>query len=377
MPDSKRTTLTHLFRSGVTAVKGNNAVEAWLADNVIAQPTHILAAGKASVAMFDGLPRAWRSFTPSLLITKTDHIGNAVLGRNVTAIEASHPVPDKASLLAGQKALDFVKSVPRDGHLLMLISGGASSLVEHLMPNVTDTELVALTMEALGTGADIAEINRRRKDISEIKGGKLLRHFTGKSIHVLAISDVAGDGIDVIGSGLAAAPPDLDFDYCTHVIASNAVARDAVVRDANAKGLNVIVNQETMYADVADVAARIAKDVADGPCGLYVYGGEPTVVLPKNPGKGGRNQALALELARHFRNRKDIHGLIAGTDGTDGPTDAAGAYLDGDTFEMEPGAADALKHANSAQYLGRIGEQMITGPTGTNVMDLALLIKHS
>lgn len=377
MQSSKRTTLAHLFRSGVASVKGDHAVETCLAQNEIVQPTHILAAGKASVAMFEGLPRSWRSFTPSLLITKTDHIGDAVLGRNVSAIEASHPIPDKTSLLAGQRALEFVKAVPCDGQLLVLISGGASALVEHLKSGVNYNDLVAITMDALGEGADIGEINRRRKDISEIKGGNLFRHFSGKSICVLAISDVAGDGIDVIGSGLAAAPPDPQFDHHTHIIASNAVARDAVVRDAGAKGLNVIVNKETMYADVADVAARIAKDVRDGPCGLYVYGGEPTVVLPKNPGKGGRNQALALELARHFRNRTDISGLVAGTDGTDGPTDAAGAYLDGDTFEMEPGASEALKRANSAHYLKRIGDQIITGPTGTNVMDLALLIKHS
>ena len=374
---TKRTTLAHLFRSGVSAVKGDSAVTAWLHDNEIAQPTHILAAGKAAVAMFEGLPRAWRSFTPTLLITKTDHIGDTELGRNVEALEASHPVPDKASLLAGAKALSFVKKASSDSRLLVLISGGASSLVEHLEPHINYADLVALTMEALGEGADICEINRRRKNISAIKGGKLLAHFGGKSVKVLAISDVCGDGIDVIGSGLGASPSDPNFDYQSNVIASNAVARDAVARDADAKGLKVVLNEETMYADVANVAARIAKDVTEGPCGLYVYGGEPTIVLPKNPGKGGRNQALALELARHFRNRKDISGLVAGTDGTDGPTEAAGAFLDGDTFDMQPGATEALNLANSAHYLKCTGDQIITGPTGTNVMDLALLIKHS
>lgn len=377
MRSSKRTTLANLFRSGVTAVKGDRAVQTWLKENEIMQPTHILAAGKASVAMFEGLPRAWRCFTPTLLVTKTDHIADADLGRNVTALEASHPVPDKASLVAGQKALTFVNEAPSNSRLLVLISGGASSLVELLNNDVSYAELVSVTMEALGEGADIAEINRRRKEISVVKGGKLLAGFNGDSVCVLAISDVCGDGIDVIASGLGDRPKDPDFNYDAHIIASNAVARNAVVRDADAKGLNVILNKETMYANIADVATNIARDIADGPCGLYVYGGEPTVVLPENPGKGGRNQALALELARHFRNRTDVSGLVAGTDGTDGPTQAAGAYLDGTTFEAQPGAADALRFANSAQYLERIGDQIITGPTGTNVMDLALFIKHT
>lgn len=373
---SNRTTLTHLFRSGVIAVKGDNAVRSWLANEEITRPTHVLAAGKAAVAMFAGLPEAWRNAAPTLLITKTVHIGTAVFESNVTALEASHPMPDATSLRAGQSALEFVTSLPAQAQLLVLISGGASSLVEHLDPGVTLSDLEALTHEALCEGADIAEINRRRRSISAIKGGKLLSHFGGKSVHVLAISDVCGDGIDVIGSGLAAAHPSRSFLYRCDIIASNAVARDAVVQSAAVNGLKVVVNQESLYADVTEVASEIANVVNDGPNGLYVFGGEPTVVLPQTPGKGGRNQALALELARHFRKRTDISGLVAGTDGTDGPTNAAGAYLDGKTFETKPGAEAALKAANSGTYLELTGDQLITGPTGTNVMDLALLLKH-
>ncbi|NIZ61689.1 MOFRL family protein [Sedimentitalea sp. CY04] len=326
--------------------------------------------------MFEGLPREWRAFTPSLIVTKTDHIGKVSLGRNVVALESSHPVPDQSSLIAGKKVLGFVQGCGPESRLLILLSGGASSLVEHLKEGGEYAQLVDATQSALGMGADIAEINRRRKELSAVKGGKLLASFMGEQVHVLAISDVGGDGIDVIGSGLGACPDSPDFDYSVRIIASNVVAREAVVRDAQGRGLTVIANEETMYADVAEVAAQIALDVRDGPCGLYLYGGEPTVILPKNPGQGGRNQALALELARHFRNRSDVSGLVAGTDGTDGPTDAAGAFLDGDTFDMEPGADEALTRANSACYLARTGDQIITGPTGTNVMDLAILIKH-
>lgn len=377
MRSLKRTTLTHLFRCGVAAVKGDCAVKNWLSRHNTERPTHIFAAGKAAVSMFGGLPKEWTSFAPGLMITKTDHLGQIELGRNVEALEASHPVPDKASLVAGEKARRFISECDEGSRLLLLVSGGASSLVEHLKDGFDYSDLLTLTMAALGDGADIAEINRRRKQISAVKGGNLLAGFKGQHVTTLAISDVCGDGIDIIGSGLGAAPENPSFGFESHIIASNAVARAAVAEDAAKKGLQVVANSEVMYADVTDVAERIAADVRNGPAGLYIYGGEPTVVLPKNPGRGGRNQALALELARRFRNREGISGMVAGTDGSDGPTDAAGAFLDGDTFDAEPGAKEALQNANSATFLAHTGDQIITGPTGTNVMDLALVIKEN
>ncbi len=326
--------------------------------------------------MYLGLPADWRAFLPGLVITKTDHLGTVGLGRNIVAQEASHPVPDQMSLLAGRKALGFVNSCATDSHLLVLISGGASSLVEYLQDGFDFSDLISLTEASLGDGADICEINTRRRNISAVKGGRLLAGFPGQRVTALAISDVCGDGIDVIGSGLGAPPTSPSFDYASHIIASNAVARTAIAADAAKKGLKVIANSEVMYSDVTEVADRIAKDVIDGPAGLYIYGGEPTVVLPKNPGSGGRNQALALELASRFRNRNGISGLVAGTDGSDGPTKAAGAFLDGESYDAKPGADKALRQANSAAFLAHTGDQVITGPTGTNVMDLAILIKE-
>lgn len=376
MRSTKRTTLTHLFRSGLAAVKGKSAVKNWLSRHRIEQPTHILAAGKAAVSMFEGLPQEWTSFTPGLVVTKLDHLGQAPLGRNIEALEASHPVPDRSSLVAGERVRKFVDACGADSRLLFLVSGGASSLVEHLKDGFDYNDLHAMTMAALGGGDDIADINTRRKQISAVKGGGLLAGFKGQQVTTLAISDVCGGGIDVIGSGIGAAPECPAFRYDSHIIASNAVARAAVAEDAARKGLQVVANSEVMYADVRDVADRIAADVSSGPAGLYIYGGEPTVVLPENPGRGGRNQALALELARRFRKRDGMSGLVAGTDGSDGPTSAAGAFLDGDTFDAEAGAEDALKTANSATFLAQTGDQFVTGPTGTNVMDLALLIKE-
>lgn len=373
----KRTTLTNLFRTGVRAVRGDVAVKSWLSNRDPVAPTKVLAVGKAAVSMFTGLPRDWQCFVPTLLVTKDGHIGSTEFHRNVEAIEASHPVPNEASLHAGQKALSFVDQSQSDDKLLILVSGGASALVEHLQAGVSTEELISLTEASLGDGANIAEINKRRKKISAIKGGKLLSDFKGQSVEVLAISDVCGDGVEIIGSGIGASPQDPAFEYSAHIVASNFVARQAIVNDADAMGLKVITNAETMYDDVRNVAARIASDIQYGPSGLYLYGGEPTVVLPKKPGKGGRNQALALELAKWISKRSDVVGIVAGTDGTDGPTDAAGAYLDGGTFESCPGAEEALETANSAAFLARSGDQIITGPTGTNVMDIAIIIKNS
>ncbi len=377
MTIAQRKTLLNLFLAAVSSVKGDISVRKWVSRHDAQCPTHIVAVGKAATAMFRGLPDDWRIKIPAYLVTKTDHLGNAEFGSNVEAIETSHPIPDQSSLKAGTRLLDFVAGCPTGSHLMMLVSAGASSLVEHLKPDVSSADLVALTKAALAEGADIGEINKRRQAISAIKGGRLLASFKGQQVDVLAISDVAGDSISIIGSGVGAAPEGSDIGYNCSVVASNAVAREAVVRRAQSIGIKIISNQESMYADVNEIAARIANEITVGPDGLYVYGGETTVVLPKNPGKGGRNQALALEIARHVRNRTDLTGLVAGTDGTDGPTNAAGAFLDGDSFSSEPGAEDALRSADSASFLARTGNQIITGPTGTNVMDLAIFLKQS
>jgi glycerate 2-kinase len=377
MCDIRRNTLLSLFKEGVSAVRGDASVNAWLAACKLHHPTHILAVGKAATAMFEGLPSEWSTSVPTYLVTKTGHIGNTEFSGNVLALETSHPIPDLASLDAGKRALDFVANCGVGSRLLMLVSGGASSLVEHLKTDVQHKDLEALTRLALAEGMDISEINERRKSISAIKGGGLLASFKGKQVDVLAISDVAGDSIEIIGSGIGARPKDACFIYDCSIVASNAVAREAIERSAKSIGLKVISNEENMYADVPEIAARIANEILKGQDGLYIYGGEPTVILPKNPGQGGRNQALALDIARHIINRDGIVGLVAGTDGTDGPTDAAGAFLDGEVYLKLPGVEKAQKRADSGSYLARTGDLIITGPTGTNVMDLAIFLKHT
>lgn len=367
----------HLFQNAVASVKGDNAVRMRLAKGGVERPTHILAIGKAAVSMFEGLPLEWRESVPTHLVTKTGHIGRTIFSGNVAAFESSHPIPDRSSLAAGKSTLEFVANCPSDSRLLVFVSGGASALVEHLKPDFGLGDLVSLTEAAMSEGIDINEINRRRKSISMIKGGGLLASFKGTKAEVLAISDVAGGSIDVIGSGIGACPDGACFAYTCSIVASNAVARDTVEHGAKSIGIETISNKESMYVDVAQLATQIALELLEGPQGLYVYGGEPTIVLPDNSGQGGRNQALALEIARHIQNRTDIVGLVAGTDGTDGPTHAAGAFLDGQTYLKLPGAEEAKIHADSGSYLARTGDLLITGPTGTNVMDLAIFLKQS
>ncbi len=375
MHESIRQDLLQLFMDGVEAVKGKPATQAAIVARAIKKPTHVLSVGKAAVSMFEGLPREWRESVPTLLVTKTGHIGATEFTRNVHAIEASHPVPDDRSLRAGAQAVDFVTTTTSDDRLLVLVSGGASALVEHLKNGITKKHLTELTGNALSDGTDIKEINRQRLEISAIKGGQLLECFRGSHIDVLAISDVPGDDINIIGSGIGAKPATSSATYECHIIASNAVARNAVATSAKALGLKVISNTESMYKDVSDLAEDISRDITSGPDGLYICGGEPTIVLPAKPGRGGRNQALALELAKRASGVSTVVGLVAGTDGTDGPTSAAGGFFDGSSVQNLAAAQRALERADSGTYLASCGDQVETGPTGTNVMDLALIYK--
>ncbi|MEL6889003.1 MAG: DUF4147 domain-containing protein [Pseudomonadota bacterium] len=358
--------LLTLWRAGVDAVRGDLAVAGTLTNAPIAAPNCIIAVGKAAVAMARPACENWPD-CPALIVTKYGHTDSAPPRARV--IEAAHPVPDAASLAAGAAMRDAVLSLGPDAHLLMLVSGGASALCEVLPDGMTLDTLQAQTQARLASGATIAELNAHRRSLSLIKGGKLLASFPGARVTTLALSDVEGDALDVIGSGIGVAPPDARFEFNARIVASNAIARNAV---RAASTVPVIANDETLYDDVMAVAPRIAQALRDGLPGLYIHGGEPVVQLPKNPGRGGRNMALGLALAREIAGTPGLQILVAGTDGTDGPTDAAGALIDGSTWDDT--GADALARADAYPWLASRGALVKTGPTGTNVMDL--LIAH-
>jgi glycerate 2-kinase len=360
--------LQQIWWAGVNAVRGNVAVEASLASHPIPRPDLILAVGKAAVAM---TKPAFARFGPvrTLAITKHDH---SEPGLPFEVLQSAHPVPDASSLAAGARLLAEVEAAAPGTHLLLLVSGGASALVEALRPGVSLADIMSLNRALLASGQDIAAMNAQRTRYSRIKGGGLLDHFKGARVTILAISDTRGDRVETIGSGIGLCHGRDGLAHETRIVASNTVARLAAAAEARALGLAVLHNSETLYDDVAACAHLIAAKLAPAP-GLSLWGGEPTVILPPNPGRGGRNQALALRMAQVIRGQPDLSVLVAGTDGSDGPTEAAGGLVDGSTWS-DP-AKDALTRADSGSFLAQKGALLSTGPTGTNVMDLALALR--
>ncbi|WP_299730283.1 DUF4147 domain-containing protein [uncultured Tateyamaria sp.] len=356
-----------LWQAGVRAVRGDVAVARAIADGLVPRPDRIVAVGKAAVAMAQPACEAWPD-VPCLIVTKYDHAEGAPSHARVH--EAAHPVPDAASLTAGLTLQAEIADCAADTHLLMLVSGGASALAEVPADGLSLQDVMGSTDALLASGATIAAMNLHRASRSQIKGGKLLAGFGGARVTTLALSDVEGDALATIGSGIADAPADCPFDFHPHIVASNTIARDAV---AAASTLPVTQNAETLYGELSELIPILRAQLLSAPAGLMVLGGEPVVILPPDPGKGGRNMALALTLAREIAGTTGLRILVAGTDGTDGPTDAAGALIDGTTWDDS--AADALARADAYPWLKARGALVTTGPTGTNVADLLIAIK--
>ena len=367
-PETRAELLRQIWWAGVNAVRGDIAVARSLADHPIPRPDLILAVGKAAVAM--ARPAVER-FGPVPTLAVTKH-GHSQPGLPFEVLESAHPVPDASSIAAGARLMAEVAKAPPGSHLLLLVSGGASALAEAPGPGVTLADITALNRDLLASGQDIATMNAIRTRLSMIKGGGLLRHFKGHRVTVLAVSDTRGDSIETIGSGigLCVARPGLIHE--ARIVASNTVARSAAAAKVAELGLRVLGDTESLYDDVAAVAVLMTGMLPPTP-GVVIWGGEPTVVLPPHPGQGGRNQALSLSMARAIHGSADLSVLVAGTDGSDGPTTAAGGLVDGRTWT--DAAAGFLLAADSGSFLARRGALFTTGPTGTNVMDLAIALR--
>lgn len=363
--------LKDIWQAGVDAVRGDRAVTTALAREQVARPDRILAVGKAAASMAQAARDFFGGDIPTLVVTKYGHAEG--LDSDIEVIEAAHPVPDENSLRGGKTLFDAVHGMGADTHLLMLVSGGASALAELPAAGLSLHALQAENSRLLAEGLDIHAMNTRRRELSEIKGGKLLARFRGALVTTLAISDVEGDALSVIGSGIGDAPDAVRFSFDPFIVASNAIARDACAARAKALGIPVLDNAETLYDDVYTLSARLGPVFCQSAPGLQILGGEPTVTLPPDPGEGGRNQALALALAEEIAGQERLSVLVAGTDGTDGPTTAAGGLVDGATWG--DGARAALRAADSGRFLRNRGALFTSGPTGTNVMDLALALK--
>jgi len=371
--DSSKPALIQIWNAAVAAVSGYQAVAHALSTDSSFNPDLVLAVGKAAVGMCQG---ALDNLPPcdALVVTKYDHADADILARHrMQVIEAAHPIPDHKSLEAGQALLERMRAVPSDGRVLLLVSGGASALAEVLPQGMSLVDLQALTDEMIAGGKTIGQINARRKQTSLIKDGKLIAACNGAEVRVYAISDVEGDSIGTIGSGLGDCHRAATRAQST-VIASNQIAREAAVQQAHDLGLEVKFNQESLYGDVFELAASVGEQLRRAEPGVYIWGGEPTVILPQNPGRGGRNQSLALALSEHIAGLDNINLLVAGTDGSDGPTTAAGGLIDGNTWSDPEAARSALQNADAGSYLEQHDSLFVTGPTNTNVMDLVIAI---
>lgn len=388
----------HLFTAGVAAADPYRAV--MQAGRGLERPAVIIAAGKAAVRMAQAALVLFPG-VPARVVTNYE---NAVDLAGAVVMAAGHPVPDARGAAAGQAVLDDLAAA--DGPILALISGGGSALLPAPVAGVTLADKAALNQLLLGGGLDIVKMNLVRQQVSRIKGGGLLRAAAPHPVTALILSDVVGDDLSAIASGPTVAPLGTAAD--AREILAGAGLWDAVpaaikahlARDVAAEILpqatNILVGSnpisvaamaalapdahvipDPVAGDVAD-AARAICDAA-GP-GVTLWGGETTVQL-RGTGRGGRNQELALRIAVEagLRGWTGWTCLQGGTDGRDGPTDAAGGIVDDGTL-ARIGAAGGDVHAllgNNDSYaaLALAGDLLRIPATGTNVADLGVLIR--
>lgn len=386
----------------------------------------VIGAGKAGAPMTQAVEQVLGDrITDGLVVVKTDHGGPT---NQVRIAEASHPMPDAAGVTAGEQILALAHAAGPDDLVIALLSGGGSALLVAPADGLTLADKQGMTNALLACGATINEINCLRKHCSAVKGGQLARAVSPAPLITLALSDVIGSPLDVIASGptvpdastwadawavvekydladklppaivsrlraglagtIADTPKSGDPAFAKTqnvIVADNRVAADAALAKARELGYHTLLLTtyvEGEAAHVAKVAAALAKEVrASGlpiatPACL-VLGGETTVTLGANPGRGGRNQELALAAALALRNSPGVTIASLATDGTDGPTDSAGGLADSQTVARGEavglGAMDYLRRHDAYPFLQATNDLLLTGPTQTNVNDLIFI----
>lgn len=381
-PPGRRELLLELYRAGLARVDGRRCVR-----EALSRPpgrpegrVWVAAIGKAASAMALGAHEVLGdALEELLLVTKPGHVAPQL--RDLPSVEiheSGHPVPDERSLRAGQRLLRWLQTLPPEVTPLFLISGGASALVEVPKAGVTLEELARVCQQGLATDLTIAELNSRRIRLSQIKGGRLAARLGGREGRALLMSDVPDDDPALIGSGILGSAPGGDRIQ-RQVIASVDMAIDAVLTAAAQRQLSARSAARRFAGDASRLAVQFTHELALGQVQVRVWGGESTVRLPEHPGRGGRNQHLALSAARLIAGYPELMLLAAGTDGSDGPTQDAGAVVDAETcgrialLGLDPD--EFLRRADSGTALEAAGALVRTGPTGTNVADLVIGLK--
>jgi hydroxypyruvate reductase/glycerate 2-kinase len=386
--------------------------------------------GKAACAMASAVESAFiDEVIEGIVITKYGHFarqGSFAKHGHVKIVEAGHPIPDENGLRATEEIIRLLTDADEKTLVVCLISGGASALLVSPYEGITLADKQKITELLLKSGADIDELNTVRKHISRVKGGRLAEIAWPARIVSLILSDVIGDRIDVIASGPTAPDKTTSNDAIrvlekyglmektpesvlqvlrkgseglipetpkegntifekveNIIIGSNEIALAAARKRAEEIGLRAEILSAGLTGEARDTGrwlARRAKD-AKAECSrdsiCLISGGETTVTVTGN-GKGGRNMEVALTFAMEIDGIEGITFLSAGTDGTDGPTDAAGAIVDGYTIRKAKAAGldpdEFLNNNDSYSFFKKIGELCVTGPTGTNVMDIQVVM---
>lgn len=397
-----------IVKSAIGAVLPDEAVVRALEGKTFPGKVILVAAGKAAWQMANA---AWsvigETITSGIVITKYDHVKGPI--GNLLCLEAGHPVPDENSFSATEKALEMTANLTQNDMVLFLLSGGGSALFES--PLVSGEELQDITSQLLGSGADIVEMNTIRKRLSRVKGGKFALHCAPAQVYSVVLSDILGDPLDMIASGPACpdsatsaqaiavaekydlqlspeawellrkeTPKELS-NVQTQINGSVRHLCKAAADACEALGYTPYILTDRLSCQAKEAGSFLASilktHAGKGENIAFIAGGE-TVVKLTGKGKGGRNQELALSAAPILSDLPGSALFSVGSDGTDGPTDAAGGYVDWQTEKtlIEQGISihKVLEENDAYHALQRCGGLLITGPTGTNVNDVAVCL---
>lgn len=392
----------------IASVQPDAAVRRALSNLVFSEHVYIVAIGKAGWQMANAavsyLQENGIKYEKGIVITKYHH----VMGQlpRIHCVEAGHPVPDENSFKGTQEVLSMVKDLTEEDMVLFLVSGGGSALFEK--PRISKKELSDITEQLLASGADIVEMNTIRKRLSEVKGGRFALACMPAMVEAVVLSDIVGDPMDMIASGPAY--PDAsscadagniakkyklrlsaEAEKClkdetpkelrnvhTQIIGSVRQLCKAAQKACKELGYKPRILAEDVTAEAREVGwdfaqlSLIKKNHAEKNKIALIAGGE-TIVHLQGKGRGGRNQELAFSAMKVIAGQKDIAIFSVGSDGTDGPTDAAGGYVDGDSYEALRNAGlsyeEILQDNDCYHGLQAIDGLVLTGPTGTNVND--------
>ncbi len=398
-----------IVRQAIAAVTPAAAVERALKDCVFPGNVYLVSAGKAAWKMAETAERVLGDrLTSGVVVTKYGHVEHPI--PSLVCYEGGHPVPDEAGVAGTQAALELTRELKKEDTVLFLLSGGGSALFEK--PLIPLEELKDITGQMLAKGCDIVEINTVRKRLSAVKGGRFAQWCAPAAVRTIVLSDVLGDPPDMIASGptvpdqstcaqalevaeryhlrlsdparecLNRETPKALPDTETRIIGSVREVCAAAAEICRNMGYDPLLLTDQLCCEAGDAGSFLASilktHAADGRKRAFLAGGETVVHLSPGSGLGGRNQEMALAAARGIAGIANVALVCAGTDGTDGPTDAAGGYADGSTLSelsMKGISCQAMLENHDAYHaLDAVGGLIRTGPTGTNVNDIAIAL---